>query len=230
MMFRLVMCIWILTLTSGPTATFAEAAPRILAIGDSLLAWHKQRGRSIADVVSTELKEPIRNRSVGGARLMYELPLTGAMGLNVSRQFKRGPWEWVLVSGGGNDLLFGCGCSRCDRQIERMVSGDGRRGVVPNLLYRIRKTGAKVIVIGYLRSPGVGSMIDGCKQEGDTYEARLAKTAQHMNGVFFVSNADLVPHGDRSFHSGDMIHPSPKGSAAIGRRVAALIRQVDQSR
>ena len=62
MMFRLVMCIWILTLTSGPTATFAEAAPRILAIGDSLLAWHKQRGRSIADVVSTELK----NRSGTG--------------------------------------------------------------------------------------------------------------------------------------------------------------------
>ena len=36
---------------------------------------------------------------------------------------------------------------------------------------------------------------------------------------------DLVPEGDASYHAIDMIHPSAKASAAIGGRVAAVIRQ-----
>jgi acyl-CoA thioesterase-1 len=33
----------------------------------------------------------------------------------------------------------------------------------------------------------------------------------------------LVPHGDRSFHASDMIHPSAKGSAAAAQRIARVI-------
>ncbi len=225
-LFALLMVCWVAPLQAETKST----PPRILAIGDSLVAWHKGRGRSIADVVAKSLAEPVRNRAVGGARMIYNLPVTGALGLSIPRQVAKGPWDWVILSGGGNDLWFGCGCSRCDRRIEKMVSADGRKGMVPGLVKRIRNSGAKVVMIGYLRSPGVGSVIESCKDDGDAYEARLGAMADRMKDVYFISNADLVPHGDRSFHGGDMIHPSPKGSAAIGKRVVELIKRVDRGR
>lgn len=215
-------------LTAG--SAIADTAPRILAIGDSLLAWEKGRGRSITDVVADDLNEPVRNRAVGGARMIYGLPISGALGMNIPKQFIRKRWDWVIVSGGGNDLWMGCGCARCDQRITRMVSKDGRSGVVPNLLRTIRKTGARVVIIGYLRSPGVPSMIDGCRAEADIYEGRLARMAKAFSGVYFISNARLVPHGSRSFHAGDMIHPSVRATKAIGDRIAMLIQERDPNR
>jgi acyl-CoA thioesterase-1 len=46
-----------------------------------------------------------------------------------------------------------------------------------------------------------------------------------VKGVHFIAMADLVPHGDGSFHGLDMIHPSIKGSNAIGTRIATYIRK-----
>jgi lysophospholipase L1-like esterase len=92
---------------------------------------------------------------------------------------------------------------------------------------RLRRTGAKVIWLGYLRSPGFGSPIEGCKDEGDELEARIARMAGLVDGIYFVSNADLVPHGDTSFHGLDRIHPSPKGAQAIAARAADFIRRVN---
>jgi len=111
-----------------------------------------------------------------------------------------------------------------------MVAKSGTSGDIPQLITRIRKTGARVVFVGYLRSPGVDSIIDACRPSGDALEARLVQMAEQMDGVYFLSIADLVPDGDRSFHGADMIHPSKKGSKAIGRMVADLIRQVDESR
>ncbi|MEC7256296.1 MAG: SGNH/GDSL hydrolase family protein, partial [Pseudomonadota bacterium] len=57
----------------------------------------------------------------------------------------------------------------------------------------------------------------------DKFDSRIARMAAADPGVHFISLADLVPYGDRSYHAFDMIHPSVKGSAAIGRRVARTI-------
>ncbi|WP_254679308.1 SGNH/GDSL hydrolase family protein [Celeribacter baekdonensis] len=207
-----------------------DQAARILAIGDSMMAWHGITGNSIADALSDALDEPVVNRSVAGARIIYGLPITGALGLKIAKQYHGKPWDWVVVNGGGNDLWLGCGCGKCERKINRMVAKNGTSGDIPQLITRIRKTGARVVFIGYLRSPGVDSIIDACRPSGDALEARLIQMAKEMDGVYFLSIADLVPDGDRSFHGADMIHPSKKGSKAIGRMVADLIRQVDESR
>ncbi|SMR82380.1 Lysophospholipase L1 [Aliiroseovarius halocynthiae] len=221
----------ILTLFAGSHAAMAgERDARILVIGDSLMAWHKMTGRSIGHMLGRYLHEPVVNRAIGGARIIYNLPISGSMGMKISRQFRDGDWDWVVLNGGGNDLWFGCGCNRCNRKINLMISINGRYGPVPDLINRIRATGAKVIVIGYLRSPGVGSPIENCRDDGDAYEARLQHMAQQMKGVYFMSNKDLVPHGDRSYHGIDMIHPSFKGSAMIAKRVALLIKKLDRKR
>lgn len=212
------------------TARSGTEDARILAIGDSLMAWNGIGGRSIPQVLSLLLKEPVRSHANVGAFMIYALPLTGAMGKRISAQFRRGDYDWVVVNGGGNDLWLGCGCRKCASRMDKMVSADGRKGEVPDLMRKIRKTGAKVVFIGYLRSPGTDSTIEHCKDEGDAYDARIAVMAKQLEGVWFVSNADLVPAGDTSYHSNDRIHPSRKGSIAIAQRVAALIRKHDETR
>lgn len=217
----------------GPTegdAVSRAASPRILAMGDSLMAWHGLVGKSIAHSVARDLKEPVRNKAVSGAHVLYKLPISGAMGMKITNQFDGEDWDWVVVTGGGNDLWLGCGCRRCERKLDKLISRDGRKGAIPGMLAKIRRTGARVIYVGYLRSPGVDSVIDECRSEGDVLEGRIARLADYADGVYFLSLQDLVPYGDRSYHGVDMIHPSVKASREIGRRVAALIRQEDSGR
>lgn len=197
---------------------------RILAMGDSLMATNRIAGRAIADILERDLGEQVIDRSVPGAAVLYALPVSGRAGLSIPRQYRAGNWDWIVVNGGGNDLWLGCGCILCDGKIERLISPDGRRGAIPGMLSDLRQTGAQVIYVGYLRSPGMGSPIEHCRDEGDELERRIARLAAIDGGLHFVSLADLVPSGDRSFHAIDMIHPSAKASAAIAGRIAAVIR------
>ncbi|MEM9637523.1 MAG: SGNH/GDSL hydrolase family protein, partial [Pseudomonadota bacterium] len=64
-----------------------------------------------------------------------------------------------------------------------------------------------------------------CREEGNELESRIARMARADSGVHFVSLQDLVPYGDRSFHSGDRIHPSKKASKAIAMRIAEIINR-----
>lgn len=237
MRFILFLSCVIVSFAVMPNPAQTENAPRtqakILAIGDSLMAWHSVSAASIAHVVGKELNEPVINRATGGAKIIHALPISGALGLKIAQQFSstvRDNKDWVIMTGGGNDLVLGCGCNNCDRRMRRMIDPTGQAGDIPKLIAKIRKTGARVIYIGYLRSPGVGSVIDACLPAGQAFEARLAQMAARDDGVFFVSLEGMTKHGDRSMHGVDMVHPSLKASRAIGKRVAQLIRKVDPSR
>ena len=215
----------IVVLAVGMTDLWAEGrTPRILFMGDSLFAVHSVSGRSVADATEDFLGEPIRDNSVLGARILYNLPLTGAMGLKIAKQYRKGDWDWIVLNGGGNDLWLGCGCNRCERRMDRMISADANRGKIPSLVARLRGTGARLVYVGYLRSPDMNSPIEGCKDEGDELERRLAIMAERDPGLDFLSLAELVPPGDRSYFGVDMIHPSVKTSRLIGRMIADLIR------
>ena len=209
--------------TVGPNTTMGP--PRILAMGDSMMSWNGGGGNSIPEVIANELSQPVMSRAVSGAHVIYSLPITGSAGLKISSQYVKGDWDWVVLNGGGNDLWLGCNCDNCEARMNKMISQDGAQGVIPSNVAKLRATGAQVIYLGYLRSPGVGSIIEHCRDDGDELERRLARMAQGMNGVHFLSVAQMVPSGDRSFHAVDMIHPSVKASHEIGKRAAAVMRQ-----
>ncbi|GAA3856811.1 SGNH/GDSL hydrolase family protein [Celeribacter arenosi] len=203
-------------------------APKILAIGDSMMSWHSVGAASVPHALARLLDEPVQNAAIAGARIVSPIPP-----LRISAQYGAAPerdWDWVVVNGGGNDLVFGCGCRACDNRIARMIGPKGQRGDIPKLVRNIRKTGARVVYVGYLRSPGVNSAIDICAPQGDELERRLSAMAAQDKGVYFLPIHDLVPHKDTSFHSLDMVHPSRKGSHAIATRIAALIRAKDRAR
>ena len=221
--FLTVMMISLSLLGSGSVA--AQPSNQILVMGDSFMAWNRASKRSVPDIVASKLKVPVQNKAVSGARMIYNLPLTGAMGMSIPQQFREGQWDWVVMNGGGNDLWLGCGCHTCDRKLNKLISKSGTKGKIPNTVAKALKSGAQVLYVGYLRSPGANSPIENCRDEGDALDARLAQMAKRVKGVHFIPMADLVPNGDRSFHGIDMVHPSVKGSRAIGTRIANYIKQ-----
>jgi len=209
----------------GTSALSANTPMHILVMGDSLLASHSATGRAVSDSIAKSLSATVTDKSVMAARIIYKLPITGSMGMSIPKQYRKGDWDWVVVNGGGNDLVFGCGCNRCGRKMNKLVGETGQRGGIPKLIASLRATGARVIYVGYLRSPGVDSPIENCKDEGDELERRIGELAASDQGVFLVSLADLVPFGDRSYHAVDMVHPSLKASREIGVRIADVIRK-----
>ena len=207
---------------AGSTAT-AQSGTRILAMGDSFFATNSAQNKAIPNVLAKILREPVRNRAVAGARIIYRLPISGSLGFKIEQQYKPGTWDWIVINGGGNDLMLGCGCNRCDAHMNKMISRDGTKGEIPRLIAKLNKTNARIVSSGYFRTPGTEFPIEGCGDEGQELDARLTRMAQRDKGVWFVSMADVVPHGGRSFHRFDMIHPSPKGSAAAAKRIAKVI-------
>ena len=230
MLLRLLCLTWLALLAACGERVSPDSEARILMMGDSMLATHRGTGQSVGDGLEELLGREVIDRSVPGARMIYVFPITGGAGLRIAAQYRAHPWDWVVLNGGGNDLLFGCACALCETRLERMISEDGSAGVIPELVAELRATGARVVYPGYLRSPGRWSLIDGCRDIGDRFERRLARLAATDPGVSYVSLADLVPEGDRSFHGPDLIHPSPKGSRAIAERIAAVIEKATAPR
>lgn len=202
----------------------AQTQPRILAMGDSFLVTNSSQKNAVPNVVSRLIGEPVKNRAISGARLIYKLPISGSLGFNIGRQYRKGDWDWIILNGGGNDLWLGCGCRRCDTKMNKLISKDGSSGEIPKLIKKLRSSDAKIVYVGYLRSPGAWSPIEQCRDDGDELDARIANLAKQDENVWFVSLADLVPRGDRTFHGSDMIHPSAKGSAAAAERIAKVIK------
>ncbi len=213
-----------LVLLALPAGTAQAKEPiKVLVMGDSFMTSNGSDGHAVPDILQQSLGARVKSRAATGARFVYRLPISGALGMNISKQYVPGRWDYVVMNGGGNDLWLGCGCTRCVKRLNRLISPDGTRGLIPSAVGRARQGGARVIYVGYLRSPGMGSPIEHCRAVGDALEARIDVMARRDAGVSFVSLADMVPSGDRSFHAVDMIHPSAKGSFAAARRITASI-------
>lgn len=222
-LFGLLACLLLLSCGDGRTyGADAEdqQAARVLMMGDSLLAWNRLRGGSVGRVLAKQLDAPVNDHSRSAASYA---PPGGAGGIQT--QYQSGPWDWVVINGGGNDLLFGCGCNACDAELDGLITADATAGVIPATVSRARADGAQVIYVGYLRSPGFTTPVEHCGAVGDRFDQRLARMAARDPGVYFVPLSDLVQvPGDTSYHFVDGIHPSLKGSAAIAARIAAIIK------
>lgn len=197
---------------------------RILLMGDSMMAANALGGNTVANWIEADLREDVIDRSVAGAKYFYYLPISGAAGLRLDAQYRPGKWDWVVLNGGGNDLLFGGGCGQSTAQLDRLVTPDGKFGAIPTFVANLRASGARVLYVGYLRNPGTATPIKACGPAGNELDRRLAKMAALDKRVDFIAISDLVPYGDTSHHQLDRIHPSPKGSRAIARRIAAHIK------
>ena len=81
----------LLGLATCQGAVSKDSQVRILAIGDSLMAWNSVLGSSIPKVIAEELNEPVIDHSVSGARMLTRDYSTDTQGFAVPYQYDKGP-------------------------------------------------------------------------------------------------------------------------------------------
>ncbi len=212
-------------------AACTDSAPKgggdILVIGDSVLAWNRGSGQAIPDVMQGTLGRHVVSKAVPGAQFDNDNALFSAVGFNIQRQYPGGTWNWVVLNGGANDLGFGaCKCADCRATVDRLIGADAQSGDIPAFLTGLRRTGAKVLWMGYYKGNGKGSF-QGCRDDLVQLEQRIARFADQTDGVLFRDSENVIDPQDPDQFAPDNTHPSPKGAALIGRYLAKTISTRD---
>lgn len=198
----------------------------ILAIGDSVMAWNGNRG--IPEAVEAQLGRTVVDGAQSGAHLTHPNATAGALGFDITRQFRGGNWDWVILTGGGNDLRGNCQ-TPAEAGILTGLIGPNLRGDIPTLIARIRATGAKVGFVGYYDGAQAGPTgFTPCQGAFDTINARMTQLAARDPGLLFFDAGDVINTADTGLYAPDLIHPSPRGSAVIGRNLAEAMRAFEQ--
>lgn len=191
---------------------------RIVVAGDSVMAWNRSSGGSVADQLSARLGEP-----VGDVSLSFAQVAGGSGPLNIPTQLSGRRADWFVVNGGANDLSGNCSCTDCGAVLDRLISEDGRQGAIPALVTDLRRRGARVIWADYYTSPRYAGTV--CEAPYQVLETRLARMAAADAGVTLADMDDVFSPDDPSLFARDRTHPSRLGSARIAGLIAPLLQR-----
>lgn len=193
----------------------------IFSVGDSMLAWNREEGLSIPQVVGRELDMDVENASVSGAYIS-----TDDAEFSIPEQYYAGEWSWVVMDGGGNDLNDECGCGDCSDNINSIISEDGTEGSLVDLVQQIVDDGARVALVGYFSMPEQAEFgFAECNDELEVLVQRSYTMTEQVDGVVFLDSRDVISYEETpQAYDEDFVHPSVEGGALIGAEVAALIR------
>lgn len=219
-----VLCLLVSVASCGLTPR--QQGGDILVIGDSVMAWNRAAGDDVGRVMEAELDRDVVNRAALGARIRAG-GLSALGGLSIPDQLSAGPWNWIVMNGGANDLGSSCGCTRCDAEIDLLISENATTGAIPDLIARARARGAKVLWAGYYRAPDSRSF-SGCRPGLMELERRITIYAGTRDGVFFIDTEDVFDPAKSGLLASDRTHPSVEGSALIGRFLAREIAERSQ--
>ena len=195
----------------------------IVVIGDSVMAWNRAEGGDVGSAIGAELNRTVVNRAAFGAQIRAN-SIAGLLGLSIPAQLPPGRWNWVVANGGANDLGFSCGCTRCDHEIDALISRDSRTGDIPNLIAQALSQNAQFVWLGYYRAPETTSF-EGCRPGLVEIEQRVARLARSNDSVFFLDAETFFDPLVPELFDRDKTHPSVTGSALIGREIANIIAQ-----
>lgn len=203
-------------------APVAQADPlRILAVGDSVLAWQKWTGRDIPSEMGAVLGAEVENDAVVGARFSNDSGLGRALGFDVRSQYRRGGWDIVLMNGGANDLLNDCKCGACGPVVDGLINAE-LDGEVPRFIAAVLQDARRVVWMGYYASARSGQFT-GCRPFLVEYDKRMAQLADRTPGLQFIDSEDALDPDNRALFAVDGIHPSPEGAQRVGRYLANRI-------
>lgn len=205
-----------LTLLAACGRGVPEGAEVVVA-GDSVMAWNRSSGASVADQLAARLGAPVGDVS---------LPLAQVRGgtgpLNIPNQLAGLSPEWVVLNGGANDLSVGCDCNDCAATLDQLISADGTRGAIPALVSDLRARGSQVVWADYYTSPRYAGT--DCEGPYRMLETRLGAMAARDPGMTLVDMDRVFSPDDLSLFARDRLHPSETGSARIAALIAPILQ------
>lgn len=202
----------------------------VLMIGDSMFAWNRMSGSGVGYNLAAALDTGVEDRSVTGAHINVTGPDEQNPKRSIVAQYTPGNWDWVVINGGANDLLFECGCGRCTRTMNNLLSADLKSGAIADLVTRIRADGAKVMLVGYHAGQSGGHYFSGCRGEVSLLVKRELELAKKMDGVYMVRARKALDSDNPAHFYFDRVHPSKIGSKRIADLIAREIKRIDKRR
>lgn len=188
---------------------------KVVVAGDSVMAWNRGSDASVADALARQLDVSVGDLSVPYARI-----LSGRGPLNIRTQVDGLTAPWIVLNGGANDI--GISCEGGLPTVGQLISNDGMRGAIPDMVAGLRAAGSKVVWADYYTSPRfAGRPCPSYEQ----LELRLMRMAARDAGVVFVDMEDVIASNDTSLFDRDRTHPSPKASARIAALIADAMRK-----
>lgn len=203
-------------------ATPAKA--QVQMIGDSILAWHKNSGRSVGDALAQELNQPVMNNARSGARFSAA-GLGAAFGFDIRRQLTPGTFTAIVLDGGGNDLMRECGCNACGGTLDRLISKDATRGEIPAFILPLARSGVAIYWLDYPAVPTGGGPFSPCIDELAVLTDRLQRLADRVPRMTYVSGKAAMDADNPAHYDPDRIHPSPLGAALLARHLAGVMQR-----
>ena len=193
----------------------------VLVIGDSIMAWNRAEGASVALLMDAQLEERVGDAAVSGAQFVLE----GDEEMDIRSQVSERDWEWVVFDGGGNDLNNTCGCGACDDILDGLVSEDGATGAMPTFVDGLNARGTKVVMFGYMGlPPGAEFGFSECGDEMAELTRRAEVMGASRSDLWVVDGRELFDGSDLSYFDDDQLHPSVKGSQAIADALSEVVR------
>jgi len=187
----------------------------MLVVGDSILAWNRLSGQSVGDVIAQEAGLIVNNVAVSGATFL------GADG--ITSQYVSNDWTWVLVDGGGNDLTENCLLPEAIPILDALISADGTQGAYADFADQVAADGATLLVMDYYPVSDLGGPYVQCVPAFDELTKRLARFAAQRDGVLLIETDAVIAPSNLDAYARDLVHPTPLGSALIGKQIAQVI-------
>ena len=195
------------------------AGEQVQIIGDSVFDFNEDACEDISDYLSLSLGAQVEDRSVGGTWLDH--PEDD----DIVTSYQAGPWPWVIVDGGGNDLLGECGCECTAEQVARLSDLSGTTGAMPALVEQIVADGAQVLLFGYY-APTASSEFGGCLDELELLSTGYAAIAARFPEVTFLDGRDLIDASvDRDLLHGDGVHLTGPAAARVAQAMLPIVSQ-----
>jgi lysophospholipase L1-like esterase len=217
-------------LPGGPRAV-PPSTPVYLGLGDSIIAMNAFECRGIMAYAGLDLGAYIEDRSRGGHCLTHPPD-----GIDIMHQYTHGPWEWVILNGGGNDMLQDCACSfaghdpnACRDVMDSLALPAARTGDLFQFIDMVKadtNDTASILIIGYYSFPE-SSMEDlnNCNPYIAEMYLRYQQVADQYENVFLLDTREVMDFDAHpEYFAIDHDHPSYEGSAAVGRMAADLMR------
>lgn len=212
------MLLLLLACTENICDELPSGEARIVAVGDSILAWNGPDCQTVVDHAALALAEPIDNAAINGARLLDEEE-------PIASQMPEGEYEIVLVDGGANDLNGGlsggldvCEGGELDEALDRIEAEMARLVDAQLALQR------EVWILDYYRMPeGARYGFEACEEELDLLEERYRGLAEAREGVELLDLEEAVGDEELELFDNDKVHPSPEGAAVLGAFVAEAL-------